>query len=200
MLSFKDFMIVDYQPGMPELIKYKAHKRHRGVVGEASYHAAKDMRRKVQDKIKPEFHDKYDFNKIKTAQAMLNMLNRAKSLNHLKEDVDIEEALTFAARRKKARDMQKYKSRIAIGRKKAERRTANLDTLKKRARKQARAMFFNKLSKGAPKDDVSFARRQEIEKRLDKLKPRIDRVAKKLIKKARQDELERKRSKQAPSQ
>lgn len=59
---------------------------------EASRQASKEMQQKVKDKIRPEFHDKYDFNKIKTAQAMLNMLNRAQSLNHLKEDVQLDEA------------------------------------------------------------------------------------------------------------
>lgn len=34
MLSFKDFMVVDYTPGMPDLVSYAAHKRHRGRIGE----------------------------------------------------------------------------------------------------------------------------------------------------------------------
>ena len=33
-LSFKDFIVVDYKPGEDELIKYAAHKRHRGRIGE----------------------------------------------------------------------------------------------------------------------------------------------------------------------
>ena len=43
------------------------------------------LRQKTKDKIKPEFHDKYDFNKVKNAQTMLNMLNRAQMYKHLKE-------------------------------------------------------------------------------------------------------------------
>lgn len=35
MLSFKDFMVVDYLPGMPDLVSYQAHKRHRGRIGES---------------------------------------------------------------------------------------------------------------------------------------------------------------------
>ena len=43
MLSFKDFMVVDYTPGMPELISYAAHKRHRGRIGEDTADEALDM-------------------------------------------------------------------------------------------------------------------------------------------------------------
>ena len=80
-----------------------------------------------------------------------------------------------------------------MGRKKAARKFADMDKLKKRAQKQARNMIFKKLVKNADKGDMSFARRQEIEKRLDKMKPKIDKLAKKLLPKVRQMEKERKR-------
>jgi hypothetical protein len=103
------------------------------------------------------------------------------------------EALDFAARRKLARSMKKNKAKIAIGRKRAARKFADMDKLKKRAQKQARMQFFKKLTKGAQKDDLSFARRQEIEKRLDKMQPKIDKVARKLLPKVRKMEKDRKR-------
>ena len=34
MLSFKDFVVVDYTQTGDEMLAYKAQKRHRGVVGE----------------------------------------------------------------------------------------------------------------------------------------------------------------------
>lgn len=103
------------------------------------------------------------------------------------------EALDFAARRKLARAMKKNKAKIAVGRKRAARKFASSEKLKKRAQKQARMQFFKKLTKNIPKAELSFARRQEIEKRLDKMKPKIDKVAKKLLPKVRQMEKERKR-------
>lgn len=33
-LSFKDFMVVDYTPGQPDLVSYQAMKRKRGRIGE----------------------------------------------------------------------------------------------------------------------------------------------------------------------
>jgi uncharacterized membrane protein YheB (UPF0754 family) len=93
--------------------------------------------------------------------------------------------------------MKRNKARIAMARKRAERKTANMDTLKKRARRQARMQFAKKLTKGIPKSDLTVARKKEIEKRLDKpaVKNRIDRVARKLIKTVRKQEMERKRAK-----
>lgn len=114
-----------------------------------------------------------------------------------KTSIDTSEALDASQRRKLAMRMKRNKARIAMGRKRAERKTANMDTLKKRAKRQARMQFAKKLTKGIPKGDLTVARRKEIEKRLDKpaLKNRIDKVARKLIKTVRKQEMERKRAK-----
>lgn len=139
MLSFKDFMVVDYKPGEPELISYAAHKRHRGRIGEET----------------------------------------------------TDEALTFQQRRARARTMKKHKARIAIGRKRAMKKAPDADRLKKRADKAARAMLFKKFAKGKSKSDVPAAKKQGIEKRLDKMKPRIQKIARRLVPKLRQADKER---------
>lgn len=53
--------------------------------------------------------------------------------------------------------------------------------------------------KDVPKSDLSFARRQEIEKRLEKpaMKSKIDRLTKKMLPKVRKAELSKKRGGQA---
>lgn len=107
------------------------------------------------------------------------------------------EALDFTARRKLAMSLKRNKAKIAIGRKKAERRVANVDVLKKRAQKQARMQFFQKITKDIPKDELTFNRRKEVEKRLDKLKPRIQQVAKKMLPQLRQKEMEKRKGKQS---
>ena len=120
----------------------------------------------------------------------------------MKEDVDVEveeentdEALTMQARMKKRRQMKRLKSRIKLGRERAKRKMADPERLKKRARKQARAQILKKLTKGMDKSELTFARRQELEKRLDKpaVKSRIDRIAKKMLPKVRRQELDRRR-------
>lgn len=89
--------------------------------------------------------------------------------------------------------LRRIKLRSPWGVKEAARKFADMDKLKKRAKKQARTMFFKKLTKGADKGKLSFARRQEIEKRLDKMRPKIDKVARKLLPKVRKMEKDRKR-------
>ena len=103
------------------------------------------------------------------------------------------EALTVQQRRKLARNLKKNKAKIARGRKIAARRVANMDVLKKRARRQARKAIVKKITKGIDKSELSVARRAEIEKRVDKMGSRIDRIAKKLLPKVRKSELARKR-------
>ena len=112
-----------------------------------------------------------------------------------KEDVDIDEALTMTQRMKKSRLMKRLKSRIKIGRDRARKKMAKKDTLEKRANRQARNQIASKLTRGIPKRELSFARKQEIEKRLDKpaLKQRIKRLAKRLFKDVRKKEVQRKK-------
>lgn len=103
------------------------------------------------------------------------------------------EALSRQARLKRARSMRRNKMKIARGRKLAAKRMASPEKLKKRARKAARTVIFNKIAKDIPKGEMSFARRMEIEKRLESpaMKTRIDRLAVKMLKDVRKKELEK---------
>lgn len=105
------------------------------------------------------------------------------------------EALTVAQRRKRAQQMKKYSSRLKIGRKKAMSRMADRKRLQKRAQKAARNFLAKRLTKGIPKAELTPARKQEIEKRLDKMKPRITQIAKKLMPAVRKKEVARRQSK-----
>jgi len=118
---------------------------------------------------------------------------RKQALDRGINDETQDEALDISQRRARARSLKKNKAKIAIGRKRAARRTASVEKLAKRARRQAINQMFNKLAKGQNKEEVPLARRQEIEKRLEKMKPRIDRIAKKLLPKVRKAERERKK-------
>ena len=92
--------------------------------------------------------------------------------------------------------MKKNKAKIRMARKRAERKFADMDTLKKRARRQARKAMAAKLVKDMPKDELSVARKKGLEKRLDspQMQARIDRQSRKLIKTVRKQEVERKRN------
>lgn len=147
-LSFRDFVVVDYMPGMGQYVNYQAIKRHKdshsvgGPVGES----------------------------VET------------------------EALSHAQRIKQGQRMKRMSKRIAIARKRALKRTPTSDVVKKRAMKSARKMILKKMTKGMDKGELSFARRQDLEKRLDRMKPRIQRIAKKLAPEIRKRDRDRKKS------
>lgn len=111
------------------------------------------------------------------------------------ESTDVDEALTMTQRLKKSRQMKRYKSKLKLGRERAMRKTADTGRIKRRASKHARMQLFKKLSKGKSPSELPFAKRQEIEKRLDKMKDRIERMAKKMVPQVRKLEKERKRAK-----
>ena len=104
-----------------------------------------------------------------------------------------DEALTMAQRRKKARTMKKYQSRLKVGRKKAQAKIASSKVLAKRAQKAARKAMAKKLTQGIAKRDLTPSRKREIEARLDKMKGRVNRLAKKLLPGIRRSEMGKKR-------
>ena len=170
-LGFKDYLNVDYAPGEPDQVKYNAKKRK---VEAKECNCGPDC--PCEGKCGPDCNCQEGCGK----------------------EVDMKEALSLQQRQKRSRSMKKYASRIKLGKAKAARRMADPTVLKRRARKQARGMIAKKLAK-ANYSTLSFARKQEIEKRLDKLGPRIDRIAKKLLPKMRKLEQERKRGKKSPT-
>ena len=109
---------------------------------------------------------------------------------------DVHEALTIQQRMARGRQMKRMKGRIKIGRDRAKRRMASKDTIEKRAQKAARKLILKKLTKGVDKGDLPFARRQELEKRMDKpaIQKRVKMLAKRLFKDLRKKEVERKKA------
>jgi|AACY02.3.fsa_nt_gi hypothetical protein len=107
----------------------------------------------------------------------------------------VDEALTVSQRLQRKKLMKRIMPKIKLGRERASRRVASKEKLQNRSLRKARMMMFKKLTKDIPKGELSYARRQEIEKRLDKpqLKNRIKTIAKKLFPKERKAELEKKR-------
>ena len=108
---------------------------------------------------------------------------------------ETDEALTPSQRLARGRQARRIKSKLKMGRARAARRIASMAVLKRRARKSARKALYKKIVRGIPKAELSPARKQEIEKRLEKpaFQARISRIAKKTLKDVRKKELARKR-------
>jgi hypothetical protein len=106
---------------------------------------------------------------------------------------DVDEALNVTQRLAKSRQMKRMKAKLTLGRKRAAKRIASQEKLMLRARRKAREFILKRLTKDIPKSELTFARRQELEKRLDKMKGRIEKIAKRLLPKVRKAELDKKR-------
>jgi hypothetical protein len=101
------------------------------------------------------------------------------------------EAVTMATRMKMKASMRKNKAKIAIGRKRAAKKLKSPDKLKTTARRKARDIIIAKLLKDKKKSDLSFAGRQELEKRVAKKQGAILRISKKLLPKVKMADRER---------
>ena len=97
------------------------------------------------------------------------------------EEENTDEALSLAARRKRSRDMRKNKNKLKVARSRAMKRVANPERIKKRARKQAINMIYKKLTKGMSRSDLTAAKKAELEKRINKMKPRVNRLTRKIL-------------------
>lgn len=113
----------------------------------------------------------------------------AQWLDHMSESAnEVDEALSTQARLKLKAAMRKNKSKIAAGRRKSEGKRANKDQIEKRARKQAISAIKTKLLQGKSESELSFSARQALEKKVATKKGAINKLAKKLIKKVKDDE------------
>ena len=110
------------------------------------------------------------------------------------EDKEVEEALSIQQRMKKRQQMRRLKAKIALGRKKAMRRTANTEVLKKRAKRKARQQVLKKFLKGKRKEDLPYSTRASYEKMVNKKQAVVDRIAKKLLPAMRKAERDRKKN------
>jgi hypothetical protein len=107
---------------------------------------------------------------------------------------EVDEVLSHAQRIKAGLRMKKMSKRIGVARKRAMKRTPTMDVFKKRANRQARRDMFKVLTRGQSKGDVSIAKRADIEKRLDRIKPRIQRMAQRMLPTIRKKDRDRKNS------
>ena len=121
-----------------------------------------------------------------------------KKIDDMVNDV-LDEIMTKMARMKRARMMKVKGKQIARKRKIAMKRKANPEKLKKRAMKKARDIVTKKLLKDKDKSDLSISGKETLEKRLNKKKLVIAKIAKRIlpnVRKAENERLAKKREKE----
>ena len=168
---------VDFKAmGQPDQIKYQRHRRRTSYTGGESVAFTVGSNKR---NINPENLTREDIRFLK---------KMSKS--------ELEEALSLIQRVRRGRVLKRIKAKLRRGQALARRRVASLATLTKRARRAARNLILNKITKGVKKGDLPFARRQELERRLEKpaIARRLATIAKRLIPQMRKAEVQRKRS------
>jgi len=103
----------------------------------------------------------------------------------------IEKPLTPKQRMQRGRLMKRLAPRMAMKRKITMKRKANPEKIKARAEKQARDIIRKKLLKDVDYNSLGYAQKVALDKRVEKKKAAIKKIAKKLIPKVKKDELER---------
>ena len=101
------------------------------------------------------------------------------------------EALSKIARKKMSRIMKVKSKAIARKREIAMKKKAPLPKLKKRALKKARDILTKKILKNRDKNDLPLAGKEALEKKLDKKKAVIKKIAKKILPKIKKAEADR---------
>jgi hypothetical protein len=90
-----------------------------------------------------------------------------------------------------AKMAKKYKIRMIKGRKKSLRKLATMDVLKRRAIRSAIMNKKSQLAGGQKYNELSPSQKMMISNKIEKILPRIKKLAKKLIKVKRQQDVQR---------
>jgi hypothetical protein len=113
------------------------------------------------------------------------------TMNNEEEKTELEELVSKEVRRKMARNMAKIakKSSTKLKKARAALKIASPEKLKAKAHKKAKNFFVTKITGGKAWADLSDAEKINIEKKLVKKKAAIDKLAKKLLKQVKKDDL-----------
>lgn len=115
-----------------------------------------------------------------------------KSFKDFLEEEELNEVDSLATRMKKRAAFRKNKAKILMKRKRAMKKAQmNPEKLKTKAEKQARNILIKRILKDKSKADLSLGGKAELEKRLEKKKAFIKKLAKRLLPSVKAKELEK---------
>ena len=128
-----------------------------------------------------------------------------KNFRELKDEaeyqhVPLEERKFTLQQRLKAGQRARRRSKLLTrAKQRALRRMASPEVLQKRARRSARNIMRSRIAKGQSVANMSPAQKMMLATRLEKFLPKIKKMAKRLVKVKRQQELQRKRKSKTPT-
>jgi nicotinic acid mononucleotide adenylyltransferase len=110
------------------------------------------------------------------------------------DDETLEERapLSIAQRRQRGRTMRRYKNKIALARKRAERRKASPEKLKVRARRKARDLLRSRFLQGKKYSEITPSEKIQIDKKILRVPDAVvNRIVTRQLPKVRRAEMER---------
>ena len=128
-----------------------------------------------------------------------------KNFRELKDEawyqhVPLEERKFTLQQRLKAGQRARRRSKLLTrAKQRALRRMASPEVLQKRARRSARNIMRSRIAKGQSVTKMSPSQKMMLATRLEKFLPKIKKMAKRLVKVKRQQELQRKRKSKTPT-
>ena len=111
------------------------------------------------------------------------------------EDADVDEALSNAQRMKVSQRMKRMSKKMAVARQRSMKKAPSTEQIKNRANKQARNLVKMKMTKGVPPSELSLSQRNDLEKKMEKKKGAVAKLARKLQVKIKKDDQERRKKK-----
>jgi hypothetical protein len=117
-----------------------------------------------------------------------------KYIGGLKEELEMDEALSLQGRRKRAMQVRRLKAKMLRARERAMRRFANQPTLTKRARRQAVTFLKRRIGGGRAYANLSPSQKISIDKKIDKMKSVVGKIGSRLLPQVRRAEIQRKQN------
>ena len=127
------------------------------------------------------------------AQDIYDLVRGGMKIAEAMESIELDEAMSMQQRRQRSLTMRKYKGKIAAARKRLKKKKANMGKLKQRARKAAIKIIRKKVAgqKGVNYAKLNPSEKMLIDKKVEKKRAAIDKIAKRLLPQVRKQELTR---------
>ena len=114
-----------------------------------------------------------------------------KYIGELKEELEMDEALTMQGRRKRAMQVKRLRAKLIRARERAKTRFASQSTLKKRARRQAVTFLKRRIGGGRAYQTLSPAQKMSIDKKIEAMKGVVGKIGSRLVPQVKRREVQR---------
>ena len=131
--------------------------------------------------------------KLQRGKEAKEMYDKIREAAGITEEMTLDEVLSIQQRLKRKAMMKRIKGKIKLGRRRAKYKIANPEKLKKRSAKKAREIIRQRVAGSLGKDykKLPLAGRMQVDKKVEKKKDLIARLAKRMMPKVKKAEMDR---------